>query len=149
MKSIRTNLSSKSMGDQVKDLEHLVVSLDLSSKTIDTDKVRVSIKSSPVSYFASLSNHEMHYTPSVVGSSMQDFTPSMSIASITMIDETNGMICFFNKPNHNFKLLVEMFKPDIEQTIKRKIPNYVFPSRESSCCTIVVTHISMVVDVTS
>ncbi|XP_047053813.1 probable serine/threonine-protein kinase PBL23 [Lolium rigidum] len=89
MKSIRTNLSSKSMGE-VKDLEHLVVSLDLSSKTLDTDKVRVSIKSSPVSYFASLSNHEMHYTPSVVGSSMQDFTPSMSIASITMIDETNG-----------------------------------------------------------
>lgn len=89
MKSIRTNLSSKSMG-QANDLEHLVVSLDLSSKMLDTDKVRVSIKSSPVSYFASLSNHEMHYTPSVVGSSMQDFTPSMSIASITMIDETNG-----------------------------------------------------------
>jgi len=50
----------------------------------------VSIKSSPVSYFASLSNHEIHYTPSVVGNSMQDFTPSMSIASITMIDGTNG-----------------------------------------------------------
>ncbi|CAM0883936.1 unnamed protein product [Alopecurus aequalis] len=89
MKSIRTNLSSKSMGE-VKELEHLVMSLDMSSKTLDTDKVRVSIKSSPVSYFASLSNHEMHYTPSVVGSSMQDFTPSMSIASITMMDEANG-----------------------------------------------------------
>ena len=89
MKSIRTNMSSKRMVE-VKGLEHLVVSLDLSSKTLDTDKVRVSIKSSPVSYFASLSNHEIHYTPSVVGSSMQDFTPSMSIPSVTMIDETNG-----------------------------------------------------------
>uniref|UniRef100_A0ACD5WMI3 Uncharacterized protein n=1 Tax=Avena sativa TaxID=4498 RepID=A0ACD5WMI3_AVESA len=89
MKSIRTNLSSKSMGE-AKDLEHLVVSLNLSSKTLDTDKVPMSIKSSPVSYFASLTNHEMNYTPSVVGSSLQDFTPSMSIASVTMIDETNG-----------------------------------------------------------
>ena len=94
LRSIRTNLSSKSMGE-AKDLEHLVMSLDLSSKTIDTDKVHMSIKSSPVSYFASLSNHD--YTPSVVGSSMQDFTPSMSITSVTMIDETNGMIYFFNK----------------------------------------------------
>ncbi|XP_044337551.1 inactive protein kinase SELMODRAFT_444075 [Triticum aestivum] len=87
LKSIRTNLSSKSMGE-TKDLQNLVVSLDLSSKTLDTDKVRVSIRSSPVSYFASLTNHEMYYTPSVVGSSIQDFTPSMSVTSIPVIDET-------------------------------------------------------------
>ncbi|XBI30853.1 hypothetical protein VPH35_054508 [Triticum aestivum] len=87
LKSIRTNLSSKSMGE-MKDLQNLVVSLDLSSKTLDTDKVRVSVRSSPVSYFASLTNHEMYYTPSVVGSSIQDFTPSMSVASIPVIDET-------------------------------------------------------------
>ncbi|KAF7039185.1 hypothetical protein CFC21_049231, partial [Triticum aestivum] len=87
LKSIRTNLSSKSMGE-TKDLQNLAVSLDLSSKTLDTDKVRVSIRSSPVSYFASLTNHEMYYTPSVVGSSMQDFTPSMSVTSIPVIDET-------------------------------------------------------------
>lgn len=87
LKSIRTKVLSRSMGE-AKDLRHLAVSLDLSSKSVDTDKFRVSIKSSPVSYFASLSNHEIQYTPSVVGSSMQDFTPSMSTTSITMIDET-------------------------------------------------------------
>jgi hypothetical protein len=90
LKIIRTIPPSKSMGE-VKALQHLAVSLDLRSETLDTDTHSVLTKSSPVSYFASLSYHEMHETSSVVGSSMSYLTPSMSAMSLTTIDGTDSL----------------------------------------------------------
>uniref|UniRef100_A0A0E0JRU5 non-specific serine/threonine protein kinase n=1 Tax=Oryza punctata TaxID=4537 RepID=A0A0E0JRU5_ORYPU len=90
LKIIRTIPSSKSMGE-VKALQHLAVSLDLPSETLDTDTHSVLTKSSPVSYFASLSYHEMHETSSVVRSSMSYLTPSMSAMSLTIIDGTESL----------------------------------------------------------
>ncbi|XP_052140992.1 inactive protein kinase SELMODRAFT_444075-like isoform X1 [Oryza glaberrima] len=90
LKIIRTIPPSKSMGE-VKALQHLAVSLDLRSETLDTDTHSVLTKSSPVSYFASLSYHEMHETSSVVGSSMSYLTPSMSAMSLTTIDRTDSL----------------------------------------------------------
>ncbi|XP_062227609.1 inactive protein kinase SELMODRAFT_444075-like [Phragmites australis] len=88
LKIMRTNPSSKSTGE-VKALEHLSETRDLCSKTIDADTHRVSIKSSPVSYLASLTNHEIHETSSVVVSGMPYLAPSMSGLYLT-IDDTES-----------------------------------------------------------
>ncbi|XP_062207670.1 probable serine/threonine-protein kinase PBL18 [Phragmites australis] len=89
LKSIRTNPSSKSTGE-VKALQHLAVTRDMSSKALDADTHRLSIKSSPVSYFASLSNHKIHEGSSVAVSSMPYLMQSMSGISLT-IDDTESL----------------------------------------------------------
>lgn len=89
LKVIRTNPSSKSTGE-VQALQHLAVSFDLSSKTLDADTHSMSIKSSPVSYFASLSNQEIHDTSSVVASSVAYLKRPSSAMSLT-IEETESL----------------------------------------------------------
>ncbi|TVU36288.1 hypothetical protein EJB05_18218, partial [Eragrostis curvula] len=85
LKIIRTCPSNKSPGE-VKALQHLAVKRDLSSKALDADTHRVSVKSSPVSYLASLRYHEIHESSSLVISSMPYLTPSMSGMSLTIDD---------------------------------------------------------------
>jgi interleukin-1 receptor-associated kinase 1 len=96
LRSIRTNPSSKSTAE-LKDVQRFVVTMDLSSETVNDDICKVSIRSSPVSYLASLNNHEIHETSSVAACSM----PYFSGMSLT-IDDTeslpNGEIIFFTKP---------------------------------------------------
>ena len=91
LKPIWTNPSRKSTAD-VKDLQRFAVTIDLSSETPSTNH-RVPNMSSPVSYFASLSNHGIHETTIVDACSV----PYFSGMSIT-IDDTqslsNGKINF-------------------------------------------------------
>lgn len=96
LKIIRTCPSNKSTGE-AKALQHLAVKRDMSSKALDADTHRVSIKSSPVSYLASLCNHEIHETSGVFVSSMPYLTRSMSGISLTIDDVeslSNGMVFF-------------------------------------------------------
>jgi len=91
LKPMWSNPSSKSTVE-VKDLQRFAVTIDLSSETPSTNH-RVPNMSSPVSYFASLSNRGIHETSSVDACSM----PCFSGMSIT-IDDTqslsNGKINF-------------------------------------------------------
>ena len=91
LRSIRTNPSSKSTAE-LKDVQRFAVTMDLSSETVNDDTRKVSIRSSPVSYLASLNNHE---TSSVAACSM----PYFSGMSLT-IDDTeslsNGEIIFLH-----------------------------------------------------
>ncbi|KAK3162648.1 hypothetical protein QOZ80_1BG0091970 [Eleusine coracana subsp. coracana] len=85
LKIIRTCPSNKSTSE-VKALQHLAEKRDMSSKALDADTHRVSIKSSPVSYLASLCNQEIHESSSVFISSMPYLTRSMSGISLTIDD---------------------------------------------------------------
>jgi hypothetical protein len=79
----------------VKDLQRFAVTMDLSSETLNATH-RVPNMSSPVSYFASLTNHDIHETSSVAACSM----PYFSGTSLT-IDDTqslyNGKITFLHE----------------------------------------------------
>ncbi|CAL4946301.1 unnamed protein product [Urochloa decumbens] len=73
LKPIWSKPSSKSTAE-VKDLQRFAVTIDLSSETLSADTRRVSNMSSPVSYFASLSNRDTHETTSVAACSMPYFS---------------------------------------------------------------------------
>lgn len=91
MRSIRTNPSSKNTAE-VRDLQRFAVTVDLSSEILSADTRNVSIRSSPVSYLASLSIHE---TSSVAACSM----PYFSGMSRTVDDTeslSNGKITFLH-----------------------------------------------------
>ncbi|XP_066347264.1 inactive protein kinase SELMODRAFT_444075-like [Miscanthus floridulus] len=85
LRSIRTNPSNKSTAE-LKDVQRFAVTMDLSSETVNDDTRKVSIRSSPVSYLASLNNHEIHETSSVAACSM----PYFSGMSLT-IDDTESL----------------------------------------------------------
>ncbi|PAN27232.1 hypothetical protein PAHAL_5G068200 [Panicum hallii] len=84
LKPIWSNPSSKSTAE-VKDLQRFAVTIDLSSETPSATH-RVPNMSSPVSYFASLSNHGIHETSSMDACSM----PYFSGMSLT-IDDTQSL----------------------------------------------------------
>lgn len=86
----RTIQSSK-IKAELKELQHFAVTLNLSSKTQDSDIDSVSIKSAPRSYYSSLSNHIDNSSNSVVSG----LPPTMNDAESL----SNGMICFFLKQN--------------------------------------------------
>lgn len=81
LRSIRTNPSNKSTYE-LEDLQRFAVTMDLSSETVNGDTRKVSIRSSPVSYLASLNKHEIHETSSVAACSM----PYFSGMSLTIDD---------------------------------------------------------------
>ncbi|XP_066315506.1 inactive protein kinase SELMODRAFT_444075-like [Miscanthus floridulus] len=85
LRSIRANPSNKSTAE-LKDVQRFAVTMDLSSETVNDDTRKVSIRSSPVSYLASLNNHEIHETSSVAACSM----PYFSGMSLT-IDDTESL----------------------------------------------------------
>ncbi|CAO2167263.1 unnamed protein product [Urochloa humidicola] len=73
LKPIWSNPSSKNTAE-VKDMQRFAVTIDLTSETLSADTHRVSKMSSPVSYFASLSNHDIHETTSMAACSMPYFS---------------------------------------------------------------------------
>nr|CAB3479030.1 unnamed protein product [Digitaria exilis] len=88
LKSIWTNTSSKSIAE-VKDMQRFAVTIDLSSETLTAGTHRVANMSSPVSYFASLSNRDFHETSSVASCSMPYFS-AMSLATEDSQSLSNG-----------------------------------------------------------
>lgn len=94
LKSIWSNPSSKSIAE-VKDMQRFAVTIDLSSETLTAGTHRVANMSSPVSYFASLSNRDFHETSSVASCSMPYFSV-MSLATDDTQSLSNGKITFLH-----------------------------------------------------
>ncbi|KAJ1286516.1 hypothetical protein BS78_03G358300 [Paspalum vaginatum] len=85
LKKIRSNPSNKNTAE-VKDLQRFAVTMDLSSETLSDDTHREATRPSPVSYLASLSNHE---TSSMVACSVPYFS-GMSLVIDDTVSLANG-----------------------------------------------------------